>query len=217
MLSASDWIGTPNRFVLLTRNSRCAVLEHLRGLSPGDLYLRFCAPVSDAFLQGYVDKLNFERDVVFGILSNERLVALCHLALFDEGSKKAGEVGLSVSNGYRGRGYSSDMLIACFAEAAKHGVQSLFINYKQSNKAMAALCRKFKAELECISGEVTATMHVHDSQSLAPTSANLLDSDFGATAESRESTPRRLTPAPGLTRQLSRFLARLCQKIGHGV
>src|SRR5690606_12480885 len=51
----------------LTAASRPEILEHLVALSPDDRRLRFGVPVTDEAIAGYVERLDFDRDAVFGV------------------------------------------------------------------------------------------------------------------------------------------------------
>src|SRR4051812_17631916 len=90
---------------------RARVLQHLRSLSPGDLWLRFGYVVTDEALQRYVRNLHFARDAVFGIFDDAaRLVAVGHLGFEKTKESKTAELGISVLPDMRRQGFGLRLL-----------------------------------------------------------------------------------------------------------
>ena len=62
-------------------NHRERIAKHLLSLDPQDRYLRFGYLAQDEHIQRYVEKLDFERDEIFGIYNRKlELIAMAHLA-----------------------------------------------------------------------------------------------------------------------------------------
>src|SRR3954471_14582724 len=77
--SANHWSWVPIRS--LGPRQRRRILDHLLGLDERARYLRFGFPATDAQLAHYVDRIDFDRDEVFGIFNRRlQLIALAHLA-----------------------------------------------------------------------------------------------------------------------------------------
>jgi hypothetical protein len=82
----------------------------LLALERHDRYLRFGFAASDAQIQRYVDRLDFERDEIFGIYNRRlELIAMAHLALCGpcRGHEACAEFGVSVLSGAVGGGYGA--------------------------------------------------------------------------------------------------------------
>lgn len=160
---SQQWLSNKREFVRLTSLDAEAIAAHLGGLSEEDLKLRFGQTMTRAALNRYVDSINFNRDIVLGAVQDERVVALCHMAVFHEKGFPVGELGISLDEGQRGKGLASRLLALCFSEAALRKLTKLYIIYLRHNRPMAALCRKFSATLDIDGDEVTACMKVHGS------------------------------------------------------
>jgi len=123
----------------LSPDSRPQVLEHLLRLSSEDRRLRFGVSVSEETIAGYVEKLDFSRDAVFGVRDDLRsLVGFTHVAQLDE----AVELGLSVDALHRGRGIAQAMFRRALLHARNRGVRQLFMHCLSENAAMMHISRE---------------------------------------------------------------------------
>lgn len=140
---------------------RPRILTQLRGLGPDDRLLRFGQRASDEQIGGYVDQLDFERDLVFGIFNRRlRLLAMAHLA-FDtpqDAPVSAAEFGVSVTARARGRGYGTRLFEHAVMHARNRQVQHLKLHIARENSAMLAIVRRAGAELSFDGGEATAEL-----------------------------------------------------------
>ena len=95
----------------LGANHRLRIANHLLALDPRDRYLRFGFAANDEQIRRYAEKLNFERDEIFGIYNRRlQLIAMAHLAFSnDRQLKLCAEFGVSVSSAARGRGYGAQL------------------------------------------------------------------------------------------------------------
>ena len=90
----------------LTKDYIPAIKEHLKSLNERDRRLRFSIPVSDDFIDRYVDLLDWDLDYFFGIVDKDEVLAFGHLArIFD-----TAELGLSIDKRVRGNGIGRAML-----------------------------------------------------------------------------------------------------------
>jgi RimJ/RimL family protein N-acetyltransferase len=128
----------PHLVHLLGPADRDALHEHFAQLSNHDLRLRFGHVPDPGRLRRYVDDLDFGRDTVFGVRSDERLAGVTHVALFDG----AAELGLSVLPGYRGQGVAAAMFDRSVLHARNRGVVELFMHCLSENQAMRKLARR---------------------------------------------------------------------------
>lgn len=123
----------------LSVESRPQILGHLLQLSPADRRFRFGAAVSDETIAGYVEKLDFSRDAVFGVRDDPRaLIGFTHVAHMDD----MVELGLSVDAGQRGRGIAQTMFRRALLHARNRGFHHLFMHCLAENAAMMHIARK---------------------------------------------------------------------------
>ena len=65
----------------LSARHRARILAHLLRLKETDRYLRFGHVATDSQVSQYVDKLDFERDEIFGVFNRRlQIIAMVHLA-----------------------------------------------------------------------------------------------------------------------------------------
>ena len=123
----------------LSASRRPEILEHLLRLAPEDRRLRFGVAVPDATIAAYVDRIDFERDAVFGVHDDAgALVGVTHVARCDE----AVELGLSVHAEQRGRGLAQAMFRRAILHARNRGVGELFMHCLSENAVMMHIARK---------------------------------------------------------------------------
>lgn len=143
----------------LASRHRPRILAHLRSLSARDRYLRFGYPASDAQVGQYVDRLDFERDEVFGIFNRRlELLAMAHLAYLPAGAAggRAAEFGVSVIQRVRGRRFGERLFDHAVLHARNRHVETLIIHALTENTAMMRIVRKSGARIERDGGEAQA-------------------------------------------------------------
>jgi len=123
----------------LSRPDRAALEPHFLTLGPEDRRLRFGVPLNDDALRAYVARIDFERDVVFGVSDDGlHLIGAAHVARGDGHA----ELGVSVLPGQRGRGIGGALLARAHLRARNWGVRALFMHCLTENGAMMHLARK---------------------------------------------------------------------------
>ena len=137
----------------VSRAERPALADHFLLLSPDDRRLRFGTPLSDYSVRQYVERIDFGRDAVFAIADDElKFLGVAHLA---RGNGHA-ELGVSVLEGYRGRGVGGALLERAHLHARNWGVSSLFMHCLTENAAMMRLARRQQMEIVTETGEADA-------------------------------------------------------------
>lgn len=141
---------------------RGKIAEHLLALEEHDRYLRFGYMASDEQVRQYVEKLDFERDEVFGIFNRWlELIAMAHLAFSDQPNSTAcAEFGVSVSKRARGRGYGARLFDRAVMHARNEGVELLFVHALSENQAMLKIARNAGATLERDGSETEAHLRL---------------------------------------------------------
>src|SRR5947209_16676709 len=133
------WSWVPIRS--LGPRHRRRILDHLLALDERARYLRFGFPANDAQLSHYVDRIDFDRDEVFGIFNRRlELIAMAHLA-HPVGPDSAGrppmsEFGVSVLQRARRRGFGRRLFEHAILHARNRGIGALFIHALSENAPM---------------------------------------------------------------------------------
>lgn len=122
------------------------ILAHLLALDEHSRYLRFGYAAMDAHLSQYVDRLDFERDEVFGIFNRRLdLIAMAHLAHAGERTRPQrpamAEFGVSVLTRARRRGFGRRLFEHAMLHARNRGDGALFIHALSENTAMLKIAR----------------------------------------------------------------------------
>lgn len=125
--------------VRLVPRERSELLAHFLALEAEDRRLRFGAPIGDEVIATYVERIDFERDGVFGARdASLRLVGVVHAALFEGGS----ELGLSVLPDARGDGLGSALFARAIAHLRNRDVRQVMVHCLAENAAMRHLAKK---------------------------------------------------------------------------
>lgn len=141
----------------LTFVDRPALERHLLALEAGDRRLRFGSTTSDAVICGYVGRIDFDRDAVFGIFDERlRLLGAAHFAR----ASGHAELGVSVLAGHRNRGIGGALLERAVLRARNWGVQALLMHCLKENAAMMHLARKQGMRIATDAGEADAWLEL---------------------------------------------------------
>jgi RimJ/RimL family protein N-acetyltransferase len=150
----------------LAERHRPRIRTHLLALPDADRYLRFGYNATDSQISTYVDRINFERDEVFGIFNRRlQVIAMAHLAYLAEGpgGARSAEFGVSVLPHARGRGYGSRLFDHAVLHASNRGVGTLMIQALSENVAMLKIARAAGATVEREGSESEAFLKLpHD-------------------------------------------------------
>ena len=139
------------------------MLAHLLALNDRERILRFGQLASDDQIRGYVEHVDFERDLLFGIFDRRlRLLALAHLA-FEPATDEPDtvvEFGVSVLERARGRGYGGRLFDHTVTHARNRGARTMMIHIARDNSAMLAIVRRAGAELAFDGDEAVAQLRL---------------------------------------------------------
>ena len=132
-------IGTTELPIRLREADRPALTEHFLALDRDDRRLRFGASLSDDAVRSLDERIDFERDEIFGIAGDDlRLLAVVHVAFYLE---KA-ELGLSVLPQARGLGMGNALFSRAVMHLTNRGMRQVFVHCLSENGAMMHLARK---------------------------------------------------------------------------
>jgi len=141
----------------LSARSREALLAHFLALAPEDHRLRFGTSMTPRAIAEYVERIDFERDAVFGVFDDElRLVGVAHVARQEDGA----ELGVSVVPSERGKGAGGALFERAHAYARNQLLRQLFMHCLTENKAMMHLARKAGMTIASEAGEADAYLEL---------------------------------------------------------
>ena len=144
---------------MLNPRHRERVLAHLMALNEADRMLRFGHLATDEQLAGYVERMDFARDELFGVFDRRLdLVALAHLAFGGDGL--TAEFGVSVWASGRGHGFGSRLFEHAVTHARNRGVGTLVIHVARENSAMLGIVRRAGADLQFDGAEAVARLRL---------------------------------------------------------
>jgi len=137
----------------LPRSERAKFAAHLKQLDSGDRRLRFGLALPDTGIDEYVERLDFDRDVVFAVHDDAlRLAGAAHLAR----ARAHAELGISVLPSGRGRGVGAALLARAHVHARNWGAQVLLMRCLTENAAMMHLARKQGMRVDAHGAEADA-------------------------------------------------------------
>ncbi|QWE16695.1 GNAT family N-acetyltransferase [Polynucleobacter sp. AP-Nino-20-G2] len=135
------------------------ILRHLLLLNEEDRRLRFGTQTPDEVIEHYVERLDFNKDAVFGSFDSQlHLVGMAHLAYLPkvEGQSQAAEFGVSVLPNGRGQGIGTALLARAAVHSRNTRIETLFVHCLANNKAMMHLAQKAGMRVEYAYGDADA-------------------------------------------------------------
>ena len=151
----------------LSERDRRRVLRHLLALDSNDRLLRFGSMIPDAQIAAYVGKLDFSRDIVFGVVNNVfQLVGMGHLAFASADGRKSttkqqiAEFGVSVSASARGQGVGTRLFQRAAIHCRNSDVDTLYMQCLTSNQTMMHIATKAGMRIKREYGEADAHLEL---------------------------------------------------------
>ena len=148
----------------LRERDRRRMLKHFLDLEDSDRLLRFGTVLPDEQVTNYVNRIDFARDMVFGVYNRFfKLVAVGHLAFAPRDEKssatekeRVAEFGVSVSKTARGLGIGSKLFERAAMSCRNNDVDTLYMHCLSSNKTMMHIAKKAGMEIHRDYGEADA-------------------------------------------------------------
>jgi len=150
----------------LGERDRRRILRHLLALDSGDRLLRFGSMVPDEGITAYVGKIDFSRDIVFGVVNSVfQLVGVGHLAFAPSEGKKTdkeqiAEFGVSVSSSARGQGVGTRLFQRAAIHCRNSDVDTLYMQCLTSNQTMMHIAKKAGMRIKREYGEADAHLEL---------------------------------------------------------
>lgn len=108
----------------IAASQRPAVLKHLLGLSDDDRYGRFATSLSDAGIESYAGRIDFERDICLALAGGDGgIIGFLHLAVHGN----AAELGASVSASWRKQGVARRLFGVAVRSARQAGIGEIHL------------------------------------------------------------------------------------------
>jgi GNAT superfamily N-acetyltransferase len=128
----------------LNEDKRATLVAHFLALSVKDRYLRFGSPFGTAAIASYVDRIDFDRDAVFGVHDDQlALVGAAHVAFEHD----LAEVALTVLPDHRAKGVGSALFRRAVSHARNCRIPRLFMHFLSGNTPIMRIARKFGMEI----------------------------------------------------------------------
>lgn len=155
----------------LRERDRMRVLKHFLRLESADRLLRFGSILSDERIADYVAKIDFTRDMVYGVYNRVfKLVGVGHLGFAPKDSApvkqpattkdRVAELGISVSKTVRGRGVGSKLFERAAIHCRNNDIDTLYMHCLSSNQTMMHIARKAGMEIQRDYGEADAYLRL---------------------------------------------------------
>lgn len=151
----------------LHERDRRRMMKHFLNLEKSDRLLRFGSALPDELVAQYVQKMDFSRDMVYGVYNSLfKLVGVGHLAFAPKDTSPAksvvtdkeqvAEFGVSVSKSMRGMGVGSKLFERAAIHCRNNDVDTLYMHCLSSNKTMMHIAKKAGMEIQRDYGEADA-------------------------------------------------------------
>jgi GNAT superfamily N-acetyltransferase len=137
----------------LDEGLRATLMAHFLALPLKDRCLRFGASLAPRVIAAYVDRIDFDRDAVFGVHDDRlALVGVAHVAFVDD----LAEVGLSVLPAHRGRGVGGALFKRAAAHARNRCIPRLFMHFLSGNAPVMRIAQRFGMDIITRAGDADA-------------------------------------------------------------
>lgn len=133
--------------------SRPELKRHFLALGTEDMRLRFGSMLAPSALEEYVERIDFDRDAVFGVHDEKlALIGVAHVAFTEDFA----ELGVSVLSTHRGQGVGAVLLARAAEHARNRFVDRLYVHCLSENTAMMRLAKDAGMTICVDAGEVDA-------------------------------------------------------------
>ena len=128
---------------------------HYQALDPESKGCRFGIQISDYALRHFINNMDLRRDIHFAVVQDQEILALTQVAKYssDDGPAHRLELGISVTQNARRRGYASLLWDVATAHATACNMQEIYVIHSPRNNAMVQFCRGKGLRSEDLFGE----------------------------------------------------------------
>ncbi len=141
----------------LSEGARAALMAHFLALPTEDRRLRFGSLPNAEGIAGYVDRIDFDCDAVFGVHDDRlALVGVAHVAFSDDFA----ELGLSVLPAHRGHGVGGALFERAAAHARNRFIPRLFMHCLAENAPIMRMARRYGMDIATAAGDADAHLEL---------------------------------------------------------
>ena len=145
----------------LHERDRGRMMKHFLNLENRDRLLRFGSILPDEQVAAYVNRIDFSRDMVFGVFNRMfKLVAVGHLAFAAKTAatekERVAEFGISVNKSARGMGMGTKLFERAMIHCRNNDVDTLYMHCLSSNATIMHIAKKAGMEIHRDYGEADA-------------------------------------------------------------
>jgi len=156
----------------LSASARAPYLAHLLALSGDDVRLRFGAPQGVSAITAYVDRIDFDADVIFAVHGDApALAGAAHLAFAGD----LAELGVSVLPDVRRRGIGAALVARAAEHARNRRTQRLFMHCLAENAVMIRIAQRAGMTVVIEAGDADGHLALPPSTPMSVTSEMLAD------------------------------------------
>ncbi|MGH8852167.1 MAG: GNAT family N-acetyltransferase [Casimicrobiaceae bacterium] len=144
---------------------RDSLVAHFLALPMKDRSLRFGSSLAPTVIAAYVDRIDFDRDAVFGIHDDRLdLIGVAHMAVEDD----LAELALSVLPAHRRRGVGSALFRRAAAHARARRVPRLYMHCRSDNSSIMRIAQKFDMDIAASGGDAQAHLQLQRPRAWRP-------------------------------------------------
>lgn len=148
----------------LSAQDKTKLAEHLLALQGEDRRLRFGGVVTDLYIDNYVEHSFDDRSKWFGVEEDNKIVAACHVAIYEDSA----ELGCSVDKEYRNHKLAQAMFDRAITWLRSKGITDVCMHCLTENGAMRHIARKNYMTVVSDGGESEANVHVAPATPFTP-------------------------------------------------
>ena len=133
---------------------------HLLRLDREDRRLRFCRPVSDAFIHRYCQQIDRIRTTVTACFVDDTLRGAAELVRISDDLPARAELALSVEAGFQGRGIGARLLDRALLHARNRFVDTVYMYSLRDNARIQRLVRRYGANVTAHEATSEGSIHL---------------------------------------------------------
>lgn len=138
--------------VLLPQNKEM-LYQHYQDLDAESKGCRFGIQISDYALAHFISNLDLSIDIHFAIVEADSILALAQVSKYSSTLTHRLELGISVANNARRRGFASLLWDCATAHAISCNMHEIYVIHSPHNNAMSSFCRRKGLRIESDLGE----------------------------------------------------------------
>lgn len=138
------------------------IISFFETLDEETIYNRFCSQVNQDFIIKYIEKLDFQKDGIFGIFNeNNEIIGIGECLIFQNHQQYDAEVGFVVNPKYQGKGLGNKLMQRIIRFSKIHNAKILQMYCLKTNKKSLHLAKKYGLKPIITEGEALAKVSIN--------------------------------------------------------